>query len=492
MGYNKTIQHCRPYERTFPMPLSVRQISPDDKVVHQSILHVFEHLYPVSLLSQILDQTHAWERRERKTNMVQMCYLTMALHLFPRLSQRGVLRELASGLRGIWPEKPDQPFEIPVTSAISTRRNHLPVLVLRRLFEQVCHPIATPATKGAFALGLRLMAIDGTLDNVIETSANATHFGRASTLHKGATPFPQVRCAYLSECGTHGIVAARMGPCHHSEEALAVGLVSSITPKMLVMMDSGLVSLWWAKQIRDRQSHLLAQLTSTMFVHPDQILCDGSYLVHTRLPSRGTTQGEALTLRVIEYQIADPILGQSHKIHRLVTTVLDPLLAPAMELIQLYHERWEIEASLDEQKNQLRLPSRPLRGLTPQLVYQELYGLLLTHFALRSLMHEAALQADLDPDRLSFTHAVEVVSRAVRDFTQWSQHDHPFLKARLLDDLCDDLLPAQRRVRFQARAVKRSKARYESKRRFFFSYTPDHIHSFADLIVPERRLLLLN
>jgi hypothetical protein len=138
------------------------------------------------------------------------------------------------------------------------------------------------------------------------------------------------------------------------------------------------------------------------------------------------------------------------------------------------------------------LASRPLRGQTPQLVYQELYGLLLTHFALRSLMHEAAVQADLDPDRLSFTHAVEVVSRAVRDFTQWSQHDHPFLKARLLEDLCDDLLPAQRRVRFQARAVKRSKARYESKRRFFFSYTPDHIHAFTDLIVPNRRLLLLN
>ena len=85
------------------MPLSLRQMFPDDKIVQQTLLHVFEHLYPVSLLSQILEQTHAWEQRERETNMVQMCSLIMALHLFPRLSQGGVLRELAAGLRWIWP-----------------------------------------------------------------------------------------------------------------------------------------------------------------------------------------------------------------------------------------------------------------------------------------------------------------------------------------------------------------------------------------------------
>ncbi len=83
-------------------------------------------------MSQILDQAHAWEQRERETNMVQMCYLIMGLHLFLRLSQRGVLRELASGLRWIWPDKP---FEIAVTSAISTRRKQVPVQVLRRLFD---------------------------------------------------------------------------------------------------------------------------------------------------------------------------------------------------------------------------------------------------------------------------------------------------------------------------------------------------------------------
>ena len=471
------------------MPLSLRQISQDDKVVQQTLLHVFDHLYPVSLISQILETTHAWEQRERETNMVQMCYLIMALHLFPRLNQRGVLREMASGLRGIWPT---EHWHVPVTSAISTRRKQLPVLVMRRLFEEVCHPIATPETKGAFALKLRLMAIDGTLDNVIETGANVAHFGRTSNEKQGSTPFPQVRCAYLSECATHTIVAARMGPCTNSEEVLAMGLASSITAGMLVLLDRGLFSVWWAKQIQDRQSHLLARLTSNMFTHPRKILSDGSYLVEVRLLAQGPCPAGSLSLRVIEYRLADPVLGESNKIHRLVTTLLDPQQAPAQELIRLYHERWEIELSLDEQKSHLRLPSRPLRGQTPQLVYQELYGLLLTHFALRSLMHEAALQGDLDPDRLSFTHAVEVVSRAVRDFTQWSSQDHPLLRARLLEDLRDDLLPAHRRLRFQTRAVKRSTAKFESKRHHFVSYTPDHIHSFEDLIVPQRRLLLLN
>ncbi|MBV9709354.1 MAG: IS4 family transposase [Ktedonobacteraceae bacterium] len=471
------------------MPLSLRQISQDDKLVQQTLLYVFDHLYPVSLISQILEKTHAWEQRERETNMVQMCYLIMALHLFPRLNQRGVLREMASGVRGIWPR---ESFQVPVTSAISTRRKQLPVLVMRRLFEEVCHPIATQETKGAFALSLRLMAIDGTLDNVIETAANAAHFGRTSNEKQGSTPFPQVRCAYLSECATHSIVAARMGPCTHSEEALAMGLASSITAGMLVLVDRGLFSLWWAKQIQDRQSHLLARLSSTMLTHPSKILSDGSFLVQTRLPARGMQPGEVLTLRVIEYHIADAVLGESNRIHRLVTTLLDPLQAPAEELIRLYHERWEIELSLDEQKSHLRLASRPLRGQTPELVYQELYGLLLTHFAIRSLMHEAAVQGELDPDRLSFTHAVEVVSRAVRDFAQWSQADHPVLRARLLEDLRDDLLPAHRRLRFQSRAVKRSTAKFDSKRHHFVCYTPDHIHSFEELIVPQRRLLLLN
>ena len=84
--------------------------------------------------------------------------------------------------------------------------------------------------------------------------------------------------------------------------------------------------------------------------------------------------------------------------------------APAHELAALYHERWEIETALDEVKTHLRGGHIVLRSKTPDLVRQEFYGFMLAHFAIRGLMHDAALRADLDPDKLSFIHAVRVVS----------------------------------------------------------------------------------
>lgn len=466
------------------MPFSLRQLGPDDKVSHHRTLQVLHQLYPIALLAQILSKAKAWEQRERRLNMLEICYLIIAQHLFPRLNQRGILRELAAGLRGIWPGKMDHP---PCKSAISTRRKQLPVLVLRQLFQRVCRPMATPQTKGAFALGLRLMAIDSTLDNVIETPANLKHFGRTSPKAAGASPFPQVRCCYLAECGTHAIVASQMGPSHYSEEAMAIGLLSSITAGMLVLMDRGLFSFWWAAQVLQREAHLLARLTSKMLVHPIKYLPDGTYLVEADRAHRALLQ-KPLTLRVIEYRLCDPKVGKPGELIRLVTTLLDHEQAPALEVIRLYHERWEIESCLDEQKNHLRLASHPLRAQTPQGVFQELYGILLLHYAIRHLMHESALEADLDPDRLSFSLAVEVVARFARDFVLWSPQHHRTLSAQLREEVRSELLPP-RRLRFQTRAVKRRESRYQRKRKDFLSYELD-ASSFLDIVVLHHPLLI--
>ena len=147
-------------------------------------------------------------------------------------------------------------------------------------------------------------------------------------------------------------------------------------------------------------------------------LPDGSYLSRIypyRQKHRSDT--DRIDVRVIEYVLEG---GDSKEVYRLVTTILDPESAPAQELAALYCERWEIETALDELKTHLRGSRIQLRSKTPDLVRQEFYGLMMTHFAIRGLMHEAAIKGDIDPDKLSFVHAVRVVRRKLRSLTAFS------------------------------------------------------------------------
>jgi hypothetical protein len=218
---------------------------------------------------------------------------------------------------------------------------------MRQLFRQCCRPLARPETRGAFAFGLRLMAIDSTLDEVPDTSANALHFGRIS-LGKSPSPFPQVRCLYLAEVGTHAIVDAVLARGIVSEHALAAVTLRSIQSGMLVMTDRNFISIQWLAAVQHRGAQLLCRRASGCFTQRSRTLCDGSYLVTLR------PKGQAPVLvRVIEYRL-HPVVAQELAllpssrtcnranplaVHRLVTTLLDPKLAPALDLISLYHER---------------------------------------------------------------------------------------------------------------------------------------------------------
>jgi hypothetical protein len=335
--------------------------------------------------------------------------------------------------------------------------------------------MATEQTNGAFRFGLRLMAIDGTLDEVADTPANAQYFGRMNS-GKHQSPFPQVRCVYLAEVGTHAIVDAVFVPCRVAEQRLVpVVLSRSVQADMLVLMDRGIVSApVLSMLVHQREAQALARLKANQFTHAEQVLSDGSYLLTLHPVGLPDVQ-----VRVIEYRIepstaerlaefpssqtanrADP-----SQLHRLVTTLLDPQQAPAVELILCYHERWEIEACIDEQKNHLRLSHQPMRSKEPSLVRQELYGLLLAHYLVRWWMHQSACQADLDPDSLSFTHAVEVLDTACYEFALVAREHIPRLMERLLADLREpaSLLPL-RRLRFSPRVVKRAYSRFHRKR----------------------------
>ena len=443
------------------MSFSLPHLPAESKLSPILHLPVLEQVYPRERVAELLTRCQRWEERERKLSQLLLVYYVICLSLWRPLNLRAVLQQLVQGLRWLWPVLT---AALPTAAALVYRRKQLGIAVLRHLFRQSCVPLATAQTPGAFQFGLRLMALDGTLDEVPDSPANALHFGRL-TVGQSRSPFPQVRCLYLAEVGTHCIVDAVFAPCHVSEQHLAQALLRSIQPDMLVICDRNFPSTDWIGQVRTR-GHLLARLPADRFLHPERVLSDGSYLV-TLSP-----QGQApFQVRVIEYHL-HPQLAQEldqqphsrnsrpvdpHQVHRLVTTLLDPAQAPIEALILCYHERWEVELVIDETKTHQRLSQQPLRSQDPLLVYQELYGLLLAHYAVRCWMFQAASEQRLDPDQLSFTHGLQVLQLAISWFTILPPTQVPALAKQVRADLRDPatLLPP-RRLRFYPRVLKRA------------------------------------
>lgn len=247
-----------------------------------------------------------------------------------------------------------------------------------------------------------------------------------------------------------------------------------------MLLDRGLSHAHLAQIIRTLGAHVLGRLSSNMVATYLRQLRDGTYLAYLQAKDAPSKQ-PPLLVRIIEYTIEDPKRVGHQEIHRLVTTLLNPVTIPADLLIQTYHERWEIELSIDEMDTHQRLLQRTLRSQTPDGVLQELYGILLGYYAVRALMLQSATSCDLDSDRLSFTHAITVVTNALCEVQQTSLEQRPALMERLLADMRHPLLPV-RRLRCNPRVVKSRQSKFPVRR-------PHHRHvpkldkSFSDVIV---------
>jgi hypothetical protein len=447
------------------MGYRLREFEAERKFSSELTLEAIGQAVPMGEIKAVLQEGEVKESRERKLNMVVMVLLVIAMNIYTHLSIGHVMRKLAQGLRFIWR---DPEHRLPWDSAVSYRRYQLGARPLVALFHRVCRPMATPETPGAFLFGLRLMAIDGTVEDVPDTPANVAVFGRHHS-DRGQAAFPQVQGVYLAECGTHAIVDAGFWPCHTSERIGGFRVLRSVEAGMLVMWDRGFHDYDMLLSVVARDGQVLSRLPA--HVKPKRVLTlsDGSYLAYL-YPSdyQRRRQGEHLLVRVIEYTLTDPALPGCGDLHRLVTTLLNPIAYPALDLVCAYHERWEIELVIDEVDTHQRLAGRPLRSLKPVGVIQELYALLIAHYAIRFLMHQAALQAGIDPDRLSFVQALRLVHDAVPEFQMVAPDQLPHLYARLLRDIADRRLPA-RRSRSNPRVVKRKMSKFRLKR-------PQHDH----------------
>jgi hypothetical protein len=331
----------------------------------------------------------------------------MVTELYMRSSCREVLRCLLEGVQ--WLLDPSAAVKVAGKSGISQARSRLGPEPLKHLYEAIVAPIATKQTKGAWYRQWRLISLDGSTLDTADTVENDKAFGRPGA-SRGSSAFPKIRFVALLENGTHVLWAARVSPYATDEITLAQDVVPALSKAMLCLADRFFPSYKLWRTAARTGADLLWRTRRNARLDVDQRLPDGSYLsrIYASTSDR-RNQRRAMVVRVIDYRLKD--VRDAEPLYRLITTILDPTQAPAKELAALYHERWEIETALDELKTHLRGAQIVLRSKTPGLVEQEFWGLLMAHFAIRGLMHEAALQADEDPDRLSFLHSVRVVQR---------------------------------------------------------------------------------
>jgi hypothetical protein len=378
-------------------------------------LGVIAKTFPLEEVRQVLAATGKAGERERDLPAHVMVHHAIALALYMSASTREVLRCLLEGLRWLWGA---EAVRVAGKSGISQARTRLGEAPLRRLHEQVVRPIATPATKGAWYRTWRLVSLDGSCLDVADTAANGVAFGRPGA-SRGESAFPQLRFVALVENGTHVLFGARLGGFEEGETTLARDALPALQPGMLCLADRQFFghALW--QEAAATGADLLWRVKRNLRLPRETVLGDGSYLT-TIYPSEKNRRhrAEGVRVRVVEYRLEG--IADAEPLYRLVTTILDPAQAPATDLAALYHERWEIEGALAELKTHLRGARIVLRSKTPALVRQEFWGLLLAHFAVRGLMHEAALRVGEDPDRLSFLHAVRVVRRKLPLFVALS------------------------------------------------------------------------
>jgi hypothetical protein len=394
------------------MARTVAELPSGTRITDFISLGVITKSFPVEAIRAALKSTGRTSIRQRDLPAQVVIYYVIALALYMQSSYREVLRCLLDGVQ--WLLGPGTTLKVAGKSGISQARTRLGWEPLRQLHDHLVKPIAVEATKGAWYRTWRLISMDGSTLDTADEKDNEKTFGRPSA-SRGKSAYPQIRFVSLVENGTHVLFGTRMGGVDTGEITLAKEVLASLTTGMLCLADRNFFGFTLWNQARATGADLLWRIKKNLRLPCEKRLPDGSYLSRIYASPKEQRHGQnGVVVRVIEYRL-EGIPG-TESIYRLLTTILDQEAAPADELAALYHERWEIETALDELKTHLRGSRIVLRSKTPDLVQQEFYGLMMAHFAVRGLMHEAALAADEDPDRLSFLHAVRVVRRKIARF----------------------------------------------------------------------------
>lgn len=394
------------------MARTLAELPPGSRITDYISLGVLTKVIPMERIQSVLKATGKASQRQRDLPAHVVVYYVMALALYMQSSYREVLRCLLEGIQ--WLTDPTAALKVAGKSGISQARTRLGSEPLRQLHDTVVGPIAVASTQGAWYQGRRLVSIDGSTLDVADEQGNQRAFGRPAA-SRGQSAYPQVRFVSLVEGGTHVLFGSRVAGVATGEITLAREVISVLQKGMLCLADRNFYGFKLWNQAAATGADLLWRVKTNLRLPCQQRLADGSYLSRVYGSAKDfRRQQNGGVVRVIEYQLEG--VAEAEPLYRLITTILDPDPASAAELAALYQERWEIETALDELKTHLRGGGIVLRSKTPELVRQEFYGLMMAHYAVRGLMHEAALKADVDPDTLSYLHAVRVVRRKLPSF----------------------------------------------------------------------------
>ncbi|MHB1522302.1 MAG: IS4 family transposase [Ferrimicrobium sp.] len=388
-----------------------------ERLTDRIAIGVLTSMFPPTLIDEVLQTAGRVEQRHRLLPARVVVYFTLAMCLWADEGYEEVARLLVGSLKHMARWRGD--WRVPSSGALTQARARLGGGVMKMLFERIASPTSTEGSVGSWWRSLRLVAIDGTVFDLPDTGENSAYFDRPGSGRgemQGA--FPQARVVALVECGTHAIIGAEIGACSTGETTLARSLFKKLNNEMLLLVDRGFsgYDLWQGAAAtgaelcwRTRSNAVLPVTTS---------LEDGSYLSVLR-PPKGNP-GKLITVRVIEYTLSHPSRTQGEAPIRLITTLLDPAQAPALELAALYGERWEEESAFDELKTHQRGAGRVLRSKSPEMVTQEIYAHMLVYYAIRALINAAVEPQELDPDRVSFLASLRVIRRQVTDQAAFS------------------------------------------------------------------------
>jgi hypothetical protein len=410
-------------------------------------------------LRQALDATGRVNSRKCALTHEVILWVVLAMGLFTELPIRQVFKHARRLRKG---------EASPHRSSLCVARKRLGVAPVRHLFNQVVRPLAQPTTPGAFYGGFRLMGIDSTVFDVPDTPANDAAFGRPSAGPRGDGAFPQVRKLSLVELGTHVEVAMIVKHIHCGERTMVAALLRNLSTEMLLLLDRGFFSYELWRELESRGVKLLARVVKNLILRPIRDLSDGSYLakVYRNAYDREKDRNGIL-VRVIRYTLDDPQRVGHGEVHTLITNLFDEALYRGEELIILYHERWEHELVYDEQKTHQdpRRPTKPaqMRSETPAGVIQEIYALSLAHFAIRSLMFQAAETVQLDPDRLSFTGCFQILKCRLPECESSTRQSFEDWYQGLLWEVQNERTE-ERRNRIHPRVIKRKMSKWPKKR----------------------------